>query len=175
MTEAVLQVAVPVIGTERLILREPRVADLDAVAAFMASDRAGFVGGPLDRQQSWRSILVTLGHWLARGYGYWVVEERGTGAVAGRVGVHYHEVDWPEPELGWQIYEGFEGQGYAEEAARAARGAAARLGLGPLISLIDPANLRSQRLAQRLGARLEREMAFMGKPVQLWRHPGAAA
>ena len=40
-----LSVDIPVLKTERLILREPRLADLDAVTAFGASDRAQYVGG----------------------------------------------------------------------------------------------------------------------------------
>jgi RimJ/RimL family protein N-acetyltransferase len=165
------KVAVPVLRTARLILREPRVADLDAVAAFSASSRAGFVGGPMTRFESWRNILTVCGHWLLRGYGYWTIEEVATGLIAGRVGVHSHEEEWPEPELGWQVFEGFEGQGYAHEAALAARLQAGRMGLGPLISLVAPDNLRSRSLAERMGAAVEREIELLGKRVLLYRHP----
>lgn len=176
MSTARLAVEVPVVETERLILREPRLSDLDAVAAFMASDRAVFVGGPKDRQQSWRGLLAGLGHWLARGYGYWTVEDRATGAVAGRVGVHFHAVDWPEPELGWHLFDGFEGQGYALEATRAAREAAARhAGLTRLISLVAPGNTRSQALAARLGAVIEGTMTVMGQQALVYRHPAESA
>lgn len=171
-----LAVEVPVVETERLILREPRMSDLDAVAGFMASDRAAFVGGPKDRQQSWRILLAGLGHWLARGYGYWTVQDRATGAVVGRVGVHFHAVDWPEPELGWHIFDGYEGKGYALEAARAARDAAARhMGLTRLISLIAPENARSRALAARLGAAVEGSVTLLGKPALIYRHPAGAA
>ena len=70
----------------------------------------------------------------------------------------------------------FEGKGYAFEAASAARDAGARLfGLTSLISLIDPENIRSQNLARRLGATIEREIEFMGHPCHIWRHPGKTA
>lgn len=164
-------VSVPVVRTERLILREPRVADLDAVAGFMASSRAGFVGGPMTRFESWRNILMICGHWVIRGYGYWTVEEAATGRVVGRIGVHMHEEKWPEPELGWQIFDGFEGRGYAHEAALAARAQAAHMGLGPLISLVAPDNLRSRQLAERMGAVVEREIELLDKQVLMYRHP----
>lgn len=164
-------VSVPVVRTERLILREPRVADLDAVAAFAASPRADFVGGPMTRFESWRNILMICGHWVTRGYGYWTVEEQATGRVAGRIGVHNHEEKWPEPELGWQVFDGFEGKGYAYEAAMAARAQAGRMGLGPLISLVAPENLRSRQLAQRMGAVVEREITLLDKQVLMYRHP----
>lgn len=164
-------VSVPVVRTERLILREPRVADLDAVAAFAASPRADFVGGPMTRFESWRNILMICGHWVTRGYGYWTVEEQATGRVVGRIGVHNHEEKWPEPELGWQVFDGFEGKGYAYEAAMAARAQAGRMGLGPLISLVVPENLRSRQLAQRMGAVVEREITLLDKQVLMYRHP----
>ena len=171
-----MSLAVPVIETARLVLREPREADLDAVAAFMASDRARFVGGPVGRFDAWRGLLGSVGHWALRGYGYWTVEERGTGAIVGRTGVVHHAVDWPEPELGWHVYDGFEGRGYAFEAAEAARAATAeRFGIDRVISLIDPGNARSQALARRLGAAPEGEITFMGEATQVWRHPAVAA
>lgn len=167
-------VSVPVVRTERLILREPRVADLDAVAAFMATPRAEYVGGMMTRHQSWRQILQVFGHWQVRGYGYWTIEEAATGRIVGRTGVHFHEVEWPAPELGWQIFDGFEGRGYAQEAALAARTQAGRMGLSALISLIAPDNLRSRRLAERMGASPEREIELLGQPALVYRHPAEA-
>lgn len=169
---AELRVTVPVIETERLILREPRLSDLAAITAFGASDRSRFVGGPMDEVGSWNALMILMGHWVARGFGWWMVEEKATGAVAGRVGVGHH-LDWPEPELGWHLYEGFEGRGIAYEAALAARNFAQnRMGLGPLISLIHPENHGSRRLAERLGAVVEREdFVLRGEPAMIYRHP----
>lgn len=169
------KIAVPVLRTARLLLREPRLRDLDAVAGFMASPRAAFVGGPMTRFESWRNLLMVCGHWVLRGYGYWTIEEAATGRLVGRVGIHNHEEKWPGPELGWQVFQGFEGRGYAQEAALAARAQAARMGLGPLISLVAPGNLRSRRLAERMGARVEREIELLGKQVLLYRHPAEEA
>ena len=167
---------IPVLETERLILRAPRLEDLDALAAFFASPRAQYVGGPTTRFQSWRSLLTVTGHWVMRGYGYWTMEDRATGQPAGRVGVHFHEGEWPEPELGWHVFNGFEGKGYAYEAALAARRAAAtQFGLGPLISLIAPENARSIRLAERLGATVECKGEVFGHPCLMFRHPRETA
>ena len=172
---ASLSVQVPVLSSQRLILREPRLADFDSYAEFSASPRAGFVGGPMDRAQAWRRFAAGLGHWILRGFGLWTIEDKTTGAVAGRTGLILHE-GWPETELGWQIYDGFEGQGYAHEAAMAARDHACRImGLPPMISLIAPANTRSRRLAERMGARIERETELLGHPCLIYRHPAEAA
>lgn len=170
-----LAVDIPVLVTERLILREPREADFEAAARFAASDRAAFVGGPQDRWQAWRGFSSGIGHWILRGFGFWTVEDKATSVVAGRVGLIDHD-GWPEIELGWHLYEGFEGRGYAYEAAMAARSHAYRvMNLPPMISQIAPANVRSRRLAERMGATIERETELHGIPCLIYRHPQEAA
>ncbi len=168
-----LALSIPVIETERLILRGPAERDFDAFAAFAASERSHFVGGPYPRFRSWGAFLATFGHWALRGFGMWMVEHRESGATAGRIGMIFND-GWPEPELGWHIYDGFEGQGLAYEAATAARDYAARhQGLDRVISHIDPDNTRSLALARKLGARFERDGILIEWPMQIWRHPSA--
>ncbi len=166
----------PRLDTRRLILRGPREDDFPHVLAFMASPRAAFVGGPeTDRFTVWRAFLAMIGHWALHGYGFFTLERRDTGEIAGRVGVVRHEM-WPEPELGWHLFEGHEGQGLAFEAALAVRGWAERTHrLGPLMSLIVPDNSRSIALATRLGARYEADFDLMGTRTGLYRHPAPEA
>ena len=165
---------IPVIETGRLILRGPEERDFEAFAAFSASDRAKWVGGPYPRARAWGGFLNTFGHWALRGYGMWMLEDRATGATAGRVGMIFND-GWDEPELGWHVFEGFEGKGYAYEAALAARDYAARhQGLDGVISYIVPDNHRSAALAARLGAVIERDGEVMGHACKVWRHPHVA-
>ena len=172
---SVFDLPIPVIETERLILRAPRESDFEPLSEFGASDRARFVGGPYSRSRSWTGFLGTFGHWVLRGFGMWMVEHRATGKTAGRIGMIFHD-GWPEPELGWHIYQGFEGQGLAHEGALAARAHAARhQGLDRVISCIAPDNTRSQALARRLGASVERDSVLIEWPVQIWRHPSVLA
>jgi RimJ/RimL family protein N-acetyltransferase len=90
------------------------------------------------------------------------------GAFVGRVGLHYPE-GWPEPEIGWAIARTYWGRGYAFEAATAAlRTAFERLGWSRAISLIAPLNLRSIRLAERLGERFERNIVVRGHELSLY-------
>lgn len=162
---------VPVIETEDLVLRGYREADFEAFAAFSASPRASFVGGPQNRWDAWRAFLASIGHWGLRGYGMWIAEHRATGQVAGRIGVMFND-GWHEPELAWHIYDGFEGRSLAYQAAMAARDHAAQhWGMTRLMSYISAANTRSVRLAQRMGCTLEREVKVLGRPCHLWRHP----
>ncbi|WBU52108.1 GNAT family N-acetyltransferase [Paracoccus sp. SCSIO 75233] len=172
---ATISVEIPVLETDRLILREPRKSDWDAVRAFGMSDRTRYVGGPFSEWQVWSTLVSPIGHWVIRGYGLWTVEEKTTGRIAGRIGVINH-IDWPEPELGWHIYDGFEGKGLAFEGAMAARNHAhGVMGLGPLISQIHPENARSRRLAERMGAVIESESTVRDTPCLIYRHPAGVA
>ena len=83
---------------------------------------------------------------------------------------------WYEPELAWFLFEGFEGKGYAHEAALAARTYATEtLNLPPLFSFIEAGNLRSKALAERLGATPERDVDFKGIALTVYRHPPRGA
>lgn len=168
-------IAYPRLETERLILRGPEEDDFGPVAEFMASPRATFVGGPVtDRFAVWRAFLAVMGHWALRGYGFFTLELKGSGGIAGRVGVVYHEM-WPEPELGWHLFDGFEGHGYAFEAAVTIRDWANEVhDLGPLISMIVPENHRSIALAERLGATWECPVDLLGTRGGIYRHPAMA-
>lgn len=164
----------PQLETDRLILRLPQLSDFDAFAAFMASDRAQFVGGPLPRDQSWRGFGHMLGHWVLRGYGFFVITDKTSGKPLGTAGLLFPE-GWPEPEMGWSLWDSAsEGQGIAHEAAIAVRGYAYdTLGWTTVISLIAPDNLPSAALGRRLGAAPESQWDLRGKSVDIWRHPSA--
>lgn len=163
----------PRVETERLILRAPEPQDIEIHAAFFASDRSHFVGGPTTAERAWRIFAMEVGHWVIKGFGRWVLEEKSTGNAVGIVGL-WHPLGFPEDELGWDLFEGATGKGYATEAARAARAYAYdTLGWTTLTSFIDPKNTASAAVATRLGAAYDYNFTHdhFG-PVQIWRHPG---
>lgn len=166
----------PVLETERLTLRAPRLADFDAMAAFMASERARFVGGPNTLGQAWRSFGHVVGHWALRGFGLFVYADKTTGAPLGATGPWY-PADWPERELGWTLWDpANEGRGFAFEAARAARDHAySTLGWTTAVSYIDPENTRSIALAERLGATRDDAAARPHPEDLVFRHPAPGA
>lgn len=169
-----LPLDIPVLETERLRLCAPSDAWLDPWAAFWASERSAYVGGPLGRRDAWRRIAAALGHWAMRGYGMFAVVEKETGAFCGHIGAHRPE-GWPEGEIGWILMEAAEGRGLGFEAACAVRGFAyAHLGWTTAVSYIHPDNARSRRLAERLGAVLDPAAAtpdLEDEPCLVYRHP----
>ncbi len=167
---------IPELETERLRLRAHRPEDFDAFAAFYGSERAWGMGGPLTRAEAWRMFATEIGHWVIRGYGLWMVEEKASAAPIGVVGF-WNPEGWQEVEIGWAMFEGSEGKGYAYEAALTARTYAYEtLGWGALTSVIAPGNDRSIALATRLGAHLESDWTSpTGKAAQIYRHPSPEA
>ena len=160
---------VPRLVTSRLLLRGWTPEDAGAYAALCADPEVmRHLGGPMDRVASWRQMALFAGHWSLRGYGLWAVERREDGVLIGRTGL-WNPEGWPGLELGWTLARHAWGRGYATEAARAAMDWAwSALAAPELISLVAPANRLSARVAERLGMRHERELAWQGATVGIY-------
>lgn len=157
-------VEIPVLETERLILRAVRNEDFEAYAAFYETERSHNRGGPLNRQAAWMQFAAEVGHWSLRGFGIWAIDEKETGAFCGLAGLWDPE-GWPAPEVGWVVWEQFEGHGIAFEASLRARAYAFEtLGWPQVASCIRDGNVRSMRLAERMGATLDRRIPRPGHP-----------
>lgn len=91
----------------------------------------------------------------AEGFGLYAVERSADGALLGFTGLHRVSFDTEglagKIEIGWRLRAEAWGQGYACEAARACLSHAALLKLGQMVSFTAAANLRSQRVMQRIG------------------------
>lgn len=128
------------------------MADFDPMYALFASDRAQYMGGPVDAKKMWYWMASEVGSWSLKGFGSWGIERTSDSAFLGQVGINQPH-HFPEPEIGWVLLEQAEGHGYAFEAAQAALNW--WWGSTPnttLVSYITPGNTRSEALATRLGA-----------------------
>ncbi len=141
------------IETPRLLLRLPRIDDLDPWAEMMAdAEAAKFIGGVMPRSVSWRGLMTMIGAWHATGIAMFSVVEKSSGRWVGRLGPWMPE-GWPGPEVGWALVRDCWGKGYATEGAEAATDwAFDHLGWSRVIHSIDPANIASQAVARRLGS-----------------------
>ena len=159
--------------TPRLLLRVPRIDDLDGFAELMADrEAAQFIGGAGPRGLTWRTLMTIIGAWHAHGFAMFSVIEKATGQWVGRVGPWQPE-GWPGPEVGWAIIRDRWGRGYATESAIAAMDwAFDELGWTDVIHVIAPPNAASQRVALRLGSRNLRPgrlpPPFQDREVEIW-------
>lgn len=159
----------PTLQTERLTLRPHSMDDWPAYCALMTSPRAEFMGGPFDARAAWCVFCSDHAQWSLLGHGALAVDHEGT--MVGQVAIQ-HPPHFPETELGWMAFEGFEGRGFMTEAAAALRLWAFRsLGLETLVSYIEPQNTRSAALADRLGAKLDPTAQPPHPDDHVYRHP----
>ena len=173
------------IETERLLLRPPEDGDVAAVYRFVADPevmrwigdygRTGTYADAVERVDRYRRA------WATDGFGHLMVVPKDSGDAVGRVGILVWDPrTWQhgtrreigeaaELELGWTLERGAWGRGFATEAAAAvAEWAFAELQPSRLISLIRPDNVRSLRVAQKLGEHYEHDVTVDGAAVQLW-------
>ncbi|MEP7012079.1 MAG: GNAT family N-acetyltransferase [Acidobacteriota bacterium] len=160
---------IPILATERLVLRPLRGSDFaDYLAMYADREVLRYLAGgpePWDRGRAWRHMAYLMGHWQLHGFGAWAVEERTTETFVGVTGFAAPE-GWPGFELAWTLARRFWGFGYATESARAALAHAfAVWGKDRVISLIHPENHASIRVAERLGEKLEGRISFFGREM----------
>lgn len=164
----------PTLTTARLTLRPMRPEDFGPYAALMAGPRAAGMGGPFDTRAAWGLFCHDAAGWALHGLGALMIDVTATGVTVGQVGLNAGPL-FPEPELGWMLYDGHEGQGYATEAAAALRDwAFARAGLATLVSYTDPCNATSQAVARRLGAIADPDAPRHDPGDVVFRHPRPA-
>jgi RimJ/RimL family protein N-acetyltransferase len=127
--------------------------------------------------------------WRTDGLGAFIVETAADRRVVGWAGLMIFDTrgwtpsTWAQagshaqPELGWSLTRAHWGFGYATEAAAAIRDwAYESRSIDLLVSLISPHNVRSQRVAERIGAKPTETVtpAHTEQNTVVWRHAPAA-
>lgn len=167
--------AAPELRTERLRLRPHRRDDAGQITEMWQDPVVvrHFGGNPALPEDSWNRLLRYVGHWAINGYGLWAVEELGTGAFVGDVGLFEGRRGLGErfdtaPEAGWVLAPAGHGKGYAREAMRAAlRWGESVHGWSRTVCMIDPENMASLRTADALGYRSYEQRPYKGTDLVL--------
>ena len=165
---------IPTLTTHRLELRAPEAEHYPDFKATFASYRSRFMGGPLNPYEAWMLYAAEIGHWEIRGFGMWMVQLRDTGETVGMAG-GWKPAKWPEAEIAWIIWPDRAGRGYALEATSRVRDHLYRhAGWQTAVSYLDPKDLDSIRLAERLGAKRDHDAATVDGSDVCYRHPDPA-
>jgi RimJ/RimL family protein N-acetyltransferase len=175
--------------TERLCLRAPTEHDAEALYDLFADEEImeGLHREPVSAVEKVRSMIQgMIGGWRTDGLGAFILETGSTDRqIVGQAGLMiFDRRDWTpstwaqagshaQPELGWALIRAHWGNGYATEAATAIRDwARESRSLSELVSLISPDNVRSQRVAERLGATPAETVTPLHtrRKTVVWRH-----
>jgi len=159
------------IETARMLLRPMEMSDADDLLKIFSDPEAmRYYPGTRDTEQTREWIGWNLESYRRDGFGLWIASLKTTGAFAGQCGLVTQEVEGrQEVEIGYLFLRSLWGQGLATEAARACRDYARHvLGLRRVISLIDPANMASCRVAEKAGMTLEKEIYKWDKKVSVY-------
>lgn len=156
-----------VVETERLILRQFHVADFDDLAELLmdAEVMEFSTSGALSSREVAEKLETFRGHWPKWGFGQTAVVHKEDRKVIGYCGlVQFDDIDGrTEIEIGYRLNRNYWGQGFATEAARAIRDFGFNvLSLKRMISIIDPMNHRSIRVAEKNGLHHEKDAVVFG-------------
>jgi len=178
--------------TDRLCLRAPTPQDAEALYDLFADEEimGGLNREPVSAVEHARALIEEgMGGWRTDGLGPFILQTRGTNRrVVGQAGLMIFDTrgwtpsTWAQAgshaqaELGWALIRAQWGHGYATEAAAAIRDwARESRSISGLVSLISPDNVRSQRVAERLGATPTETVTPLHtrRKTVVWRHPPA--
>jgi RimJ/RimL family protein N-acetyltransferase len=176
-----------------LRLRTPTPDDAEALYDLFADEEVmtGLGREPVSAVEDVRAMIDEMvSGWRTEGLGPFICETaEAEPQVVGQAGVMIFDTrgwtastwadarDHAQPELGWALIPAHWGRGYATEAAAAIRQwAYEHRSIEQLVSLISPGNLRSQRVAERLGAVPTDTVTPVdsGREAVVWLHPPAA-
>ncbi|WP_417006702.1 GNAT family N-acetyltransferase [Aquibacillus salsiterrae] len=123
-----------------------------------------------NEEETIRWINWTINNYDKFGVGLWVVESLKTGQFLGQCGIVPQKVDGEvQMEIGYTFIRQFWGNGYATEAAVACKDYGfSVLKLPRLISLIDPLNKASIKVAKRMGMTFEKSIEKWGKTIAIY-------
>lgn len=151
-----------ILETKRLMLRRQILEDLDDLWALYCNPEITryIPDAPRSREEARQELEWHMnGHPRFPEFGLWATIHKETGKFIGRCGLLPWTIDGQnEVEVAYTIAQDYWGQGLGTEAARAIlQYGFEKLNLSRLISLIDSENIASQKVAEKIGMRFEKE------------------
>ncbi len=165
----------PILTTARLVLRAPEESDLaESIAMWADTDVVRFIGGRTrGPQEVWFALLRARGLWALKGFGYWTVRDRETGAYLGEAGFSDFKRGLPPeltplPECGWAFVRAAWGRGIASETLSAMHGWLDAHHPGDTHCIINPENVASAKAAAKAGYARTGETLLDGSPIGIY-------
>ena len=154
-----------VLETERLLLRRFMPEDAaDNYRIYTDPENMRFMGRQPDSVEFERYHIRRhiANYYEQHGFGLWAVVLKENGRLIGRCGLLYQPVEGAQVvEVSYLIDRHYWGRGLATEAARAVvRLGFERYRFPRIVAFINPENVGSVRVAEKIGMRYERSVDF---------------
>jgi ribosomal-protein-alanine N-acetyltransferase len=151
-----------ILETDRLILRHQVIEDLDDLWwLYCDAEITKYIpDAPRSREEAQEELEWHMhGHPKYPELGLWATIHKATGKFIGRCGLLPWTIDGQnEVEVAYTIARQYWGQRLGTETARAIlQYGFEKLNLSRLICLINPENIASQKVAEKIGMKFERE------------------
>ncbi len=156
--------------TKRLLLRHFVPNDIDPLAKILADPEVMqfSLKGVKTRAQTEDFLDWILHQYQKYGFGLYAVIYKETQELIGFCGLCLWNLDnRQEVEIGYRLATAYWGQGLGTEAATAIRDFGWSIS-DRLICIIDSANYRSIRVAEKLGMNYEKDTVFKGLKVRVY-------
>ena len=151
--------------TPRLLIRELTVEDIKVMYTIyqqpkvreFIDDIDNYLNVEIEKHKAYIKNVYSF-----YGYGYWGVFSKETGKLIGRCGIQNNEIDnRMEIELGYLLDVNHWGYGYALECVKCVLSYAFfELQIPRIVAVIDKFNIRSQKVAERVGMKKEKEFKY---------------
>jgi RimJ/RimL family protein N-acetyltransferase len=159
-----------ILETERLTLHQFTAED----AAFILElvNEPSFIQNIGDRHVRSPADAVNyletgpISSYARNGFGLYLVQLKESGESIGMCGLIKRDV-LEDVDIGYAYLPKFWSRGYAVEAALAVKEQARSLGLKRLVAIIDPANVGSIRVAEKIGLTFEKMIQLSADDIEL--------
>ncbi|MEO0841987.1 MAG: GNAT family N-acetyltransferase [Cyanobacteria bacterium J06643_5] len=152
--------------TERLIIREFQVLDIEPLAEILAKPEVmQFFTGVLSTKQTAVKLQGFLDSYQKHGYGKWAIIHRQSGRLIGYCGIAIEETEGKlENELGYRLDSEYWGQGLATEAAKAClEYGFNQLKFDYILGIVEPENQASINVLEKVGMEFIKESKWRGE------------
>ncbi len=160
-----------VLETERLVLRELTMGDLDAVEALVSdTDVMRWWPRRFDRDGAITWIEKQIGRYETDGCGYWLAICRRSCDPIGQAGIVLQTINGARlPGPGWIVAKAHWNRGYATEMGAACIAwSFEHREEDTVVAPVQPGNVESEAVARKLGMRVTGRDVLAGLPHDLW-------
>ena len=161
--------------TERLLIRELELSDIEDWEAFFVNNPSlDYLGFDVNKDKQTLAkewIGIQLERYKSNRFGHHKLIDKKSGDFIGQCGLLKQSIEEKEVvEVGYHILPKFWGNGFAPESAKFFRDFAFEKKItDDLVSIIDIRNKASQRVAEKIGMRIEKQVKYFHLDVYLYK------